>query len=213
MQNRKIILRWFYIVILVLTVFWISYSFVDTRDLFGGLGRSLTIWLMGIFLGGVVFLAVLILCLKKKLLWVDSLKIFSVYLASFAFVNFLPWADWYTSARFTLSFEELKQVVAQMEENGDEVFDDSCEGKGRCYKGTVILNDGEMMAFVGSQGIVDNWGGVVYDPTGLIEEGLEKGYDANVWNNEEFRELKGIFNGDLMGCSQIEENWFNCSFT
>lgn len=48
------------------------------------------------------------------------------------------------------------------------------------------------------EGIIDNWVGVVYDPTGAV-------VDAD--------RFRGIFGGDLVGCWRVSGTYFFCSFT
>ncbi len=57
-------------------------------------------------------------------------------------------------------------------------------------------------------GIIDNWYGVIYDPSDTVQQANEK-----EWSDPSYRELKGIFGGDLVGVTHIEGHWYFCSFT
>ena len=47
-------------------------------------------------------------------------------------------------------------------------------------------------------GVIDNWAGIIYDPTGDIQD---------VQRN------RGVFGGDLVGCRLVREHFYLCSFT
>jgi energy-coupling factor transporter transmembrane protein EcfT len=212
MKSRKKILIESYVTLGLLSVIMIIPQLVDSRT-FESMLVSIGILGLSVLLGIIIFLITLILCLRKKLLWKDLVGIISTFLLVFYIVNFLSWGRWYTSIRYDLAIEDLKEAVVQLT-NGEMLgFDDSCERKGLCYKGTFVQIDGEMVVFMTYPGITDNWSGEVYDPTGLIKNGLDLGYNVNNWEDPQFNDLKSIFRGDLVNCYEIEENWYTCSFT
>ena len=65
------------------------------------------------------------------------------------------------------------------------------------------------MAFV-EDGILDNWVGVVYDPTDRVAEARGWGPDNTFTAPPE---IKGLFGGDIVWCDRITGHWYRCSFT
>jgi hypothetical protein len=69
------------------------------------------------------------------------------------------------------------------------------------------------VAFVLPGGILDNWNGFVYDPTGEVLgiKALKK--DFSNWNDDRFRKIRMLFGGELCYCRHIEGDWYLCGFT
>lgn len=62
-------------------------------------------------------------------------------------------------------------------------------------------------------GVIDNWNGVVWDPTGVVAS-------ADGWRQEGGRlqltaapESRELFGGDLVWCRRLSEDYFYCEFT
>lgn len=66
------------------------------------------------------------------------------------------------------------------------------------------------VAFRQPGGLLDNWEGVVYDPTGLVSQ-------AQGWRSPgEFSappDIKQLFGGDLVSCRHVEKSYYRCWFT
>lgn len=75
-----------------------------------------------------------------------------------------------------------------------------------------IVDDGppRRVAFI-SGGLLDNWTGVVYDPTDRVVEA--KGWDRVSGELTAPEDIKGLFGGDLVQCRRITGHWYRCSFT
>ena len=66
------------------------------------------------------------------------------------------------------------------------------------------------IAFMTSPGFLDNWSGIVFDPTGKVM--LADGWDAS----GKFRAPEAItklFDGDLVSCRHLWGDYYRCSFT
>ncbi|RJF93713.1 hypothetical protein [Sphingomonas cavernae] len=66
------------------------------------------------------------------------------------------------------------------------------------------------VAFVTNPGFLDNWSGIVFDPTGKVE--LARGWDAS----GQFyapTNITGLFSGDVVECSPLIDAYYYCSFT
>jgi hypothetical protein len=88
------------------------------------------------------------------------------------------------------------------------------------FKG--VYKDGELYAFQHGFGFLDNWSGLVYDNTGILDQGIEiiknnigeYQFDPNgYYYKDEFQRIKKLFGGDILWIERIEENWYYCSFT
>lgn len=76
-----------------------------------------------------------------------------------------------------------------------------------------IIDEGppRRIAFQTHPGVVDNWSGVVYDPTHAVAATMaHSGRDKGVAVPEEVREL---FGGDIVSCRLIDDSFYRCGFT
>jgi hypothetical protein len=70
------------------------------------------------------------------------------------------------------------------------------------------------VAFVLPPGrFIDNWCGVVYDPSGQVL--VANHFDGNwkTWHDQVPTEIIELFGGDLLGCSKLEGFYYHCCFT
>lgn len=78
----------------------------------------------------------------------------------------------------------------------------------------VVLDGGPpiRVAFPQPGGIIDNWEGVVYDPTGAVgaatgwRDGVPGNYSAPV-------RVRVLFGGDLVACRHVRASFYRCWFT
>ena len=59
-------------------------------------------------------------------------------------------------------------------------------------------------------GIIDNWYGPVYDPSGKV---LEANKFKSNWDDPSLADIKKLFGGDMVGCRHLTGPWYFCSFT
>jgi hypothetical protein len=85
-----------------------------------------------------------------------------------------------------------------------------------------VCKDGELYAFQHGFSLLDNWHGIVYDNTGILDQGIEiiknnmgdYSSDPNgYYYKDEYQKIKKLFRGDIVWIEKIEENWYYCSFT
>lgn len=62
-------------------------------------------------------------------------------------------------------------------------------------------------------GILDNWCGIVHDPTGLVMEARKFGPGLSNWNDPALGKVKALFGGDLCYCKPLGGPWYYCAFT
>lgn len=66
------------------------------------------------------------------------------------------------------------------------------------------------MAFVTDPGFLDNWSGIVFDPTGVVMQA--DGWDAK----GKFRApppVTQLFGGDIVACNHLSGDYYQCAFT
>lgn len=79
---------------------------------------------------------------------------------------------------------------------------------------TFVVDSGPPLrvAFPQPGGIIDNWEGVIYDPSGRV--GLATGWKNGVAGDYTAPpEIKRVFGGDLVGCRQVAARFYRCWFT
>jgi hypothetical protein len=62
-------------------------------------------------------------------------------------------------------------------------------------------------------GIIDNWYGIVYDPTGEVMRANEFKSDWSNWGDPKLKQVKRLFGGDLLHARKLKPSWYFCSFT
>jgi hypothetical protein len=60
-------------------------------------------------------------------------------------------------------------------------------------------------------GLLDNWSGIVFDPTGEVM--LADGFDPDTGEFAAPDRITGLFGGDLVGCRHLWDSYYKCSFT
>ena len=60
-------------------------------------------------------------------------------------------------------------------------------------------------------GMLDNWSGIIYDPTGDVM--LANGFDPKTGKFFAPERVTKIFGGDLVGCRHLWGSYYDCSFT
>jgi hypothetical protein len=82
-------------------------------------------------------------------------------------------------------------------------------GEGGTCMGTDYLvdrrGDAIRIAFVTSPGVVDNWGGIVYDPTDAVASA--RGHDTAP------AAVRELFGGDIVSCRRLTGHYYSCGFT
>jgi hypothetical protein len=118
-------------------------------------------------------------------------------------------------ASFVCSRSHYEAVVAAAE-RGELPAPDPARGGYGTHGGTVyVLDPGPpvRLAFPRPGGIIDNWEGVVYDPTDAVRA-------ARGWTfargRQEFTAPPGVrelFGGDIVACERVTEHFYRCWFT
>ena len=69
------------------------------------------------------------------------------------------------------------------------------------------------VAFYWSRGVVDNWVGLVYDPTGDVMKANAFKSNWTNWHDPNLQPIKMLFDGDLFRAQHLSGHWYLCSFT
>lgn len=62
-------------------------------------------------------------------------------------------------------------------------------------------------------GFLDNWGGMVHDPTGEVMRANEIVIDGDNWNDPDLLLIRDLFGGKLVYARHIWGDWYYCGFT
>jgi hypothetical protein len=69
------------------------------------------------------------------------------------------------------------------------------------------------VAFPWPGGLLDNWCGVVYDPSGLVMKAKRFRPDLSNFGDPTLQDVKKLFGGDLRSCEPLGGPWYFCCFT
>jgi hypothetical protein len=80
---------------------------------------------------------------------------------------------------------------------------------------TYVLDAGppKRLAFLQPGGILDNWEGIVYDPTGAVSAARGWQYDGATQQFTAPPAVRGLFGGDIVACNHVRGPWYRCWFT
>lgn len=62
-------------------------------------------------------------------------------------------------------------------------------------------------------GILDNWRGIIYDPSGDVKKAEVFYREGKSWNSSEYSKLKSVFGGDLIQVQHIRGPFYLGTFT
>ncbi len=82
------------------------------------------------------------------------------------------------------------------------------------FKYPIIIDEGLPIRIAfGWGGVIDNWYGIVYDPTAeVLRARLFKSDWAN-WDDSKLLAVKKLFGGDMTFARHLWGNWYFCNFT
>ncbi len=62
-------------------------------------------------------------------------------------------------------------------------------------------------------GFLDNWVGIIYDPTGEVLKSNDLKRDYSNWNDPKLAPVKELFGGDMQSAEHLWGDWYFCGFT
>lgn len=114
-----------------------------------------------------------------------------------------------TKVRFSLQRAGYDQVVAR--EGATTPEPGFRESSGLHY--VVDVGPPTRIAFIWPGGIIDNWCGAVYDPTGVVMRSNDFNGDWSSWHDHVPSEVIKLFGGDLVHCEELDAPYYHCCFT
>jgi hypothetical protein len=116
--------------------------------------------------------------------------------------------------RFAVERPRYQKVISMLQ---DSIRTTGFPAAGRHdYEGLVyVVHSGRplRLAFPWPGGIIDNWCGAVYDPTSAVLMANNFTGDWAKWEEQVDPEIKGMFGGDLVHCSELKSPFYHCCFT
>jgi hypothetical protein len=128
-------------------------------------------------------------------------------------VAFLPTARmgaWLTATiRFRLQRPRYERLIAEL----SSVPSDRREHRWHGIRYIAEQGPPLRVAFPWPGGILDNWCGVVYDPTKLVLQANNFTGDWEKWRQQVPGEVIVLFGGDMLHCNEIDPPFYYCCFT
>ena len=192
----------------------LSLSYFD-RQLKGRLGiMAHNLWLAYWF--GAVAVTVLLLYLvrrqrlPRRATW--SVAGFAALVPLMSVVH-QPLAVAGDNAQFRNRFERLAPsyaaIVRRLESDPIPVRDGTTAG----IRFLVDSGPPVRVAFPQTDGILDNWEGVIYDPSGAVLSAGEWGSAGGTPAFSAPPEVRRLFGGDLVACEPLRDRYYRCWFT
>ena len=119
-------------------------------------------------------------------------------------LGFLAWLFWprpFDLRPYELAIKEIQAAPERILE---------FEKKHRCK---IETKPHLRVAFIYGDGLLDNWVGIVYDPTAEVLKAREFKPDWSNWNDPALSDVKKLFGGDLRSAEPLGGPWSRCGFT
>ena len=161
-------------------------------------------WLVdGVLVLGGAILAIALLCLKQR-------KAIGIALAMVVVIG-LAWFSpigWKTGTLFRMwrlesTYEKEIVRIMALDDEALESFETFAE---------IEPGPPRRIAFSWG-GIIDNWSGIVYDPSGEVLKAQQFKDDWSNWDDPELSAIKSLFGGDLRNARHLWGPWYYCFFT
>ncbi len=172
------------------------------------------LWIMFLFvdaalLGGALFYVVIAVraLLRRTTRWFGATSIALVPVVIFFFIFTSLGLDLGIYARLWRNesnyLDQIKLITAAK----------SKEERAR-FKYPTIIDEGPPVRVAFSWGgIIDNWHGIVYDPTGEVLKANQFKRDWSNWNDPNLHAVKKLFDGDMTSATHLWGPWYYCTFT
>ena len=165
------------------------------------------IWIDMLLLFFGIFLAVASLILLYRRRSRRKNTVFAILITAFIVIRWITPYGQYSGIyfRFWRNSYQYEQVVNEIIKGTPEE-----ECRPRPYR----IDKGPPMrvAFLWG-GIVDNWNGIIYDPTGYVLKANQLKRDFSNWDDPEMYPVRMLFGGELYYAKHLGGNWYFCLFT
>jgi hypothetical protein len=195
-------------------------AFVFALGLISSLSFPLSFILILFILPGliIIFLAVIVILtirstraplltngIRRRLIAVGSVPVIGILTIALA----LPalWAGDRAGnlSQLAVNYTQYEVIIAQAKQSGG----DSKREK-HSIAHYIDLGPPVRVAF-NQQGFLDNWSGIIYDPTGIVMQA--DGFDPVSGDFAASDNITKLFGGDLVNCRHLWGNYYDCSFT
>jgi hypothetical protein len=195
-------------------------AFVFALGLISSLSFPLSFILILFILPGliIIFLAVIVILtirsaraplltngIRRRLIAVGSVPVIGILTMALA----LPalWAGDRAGnlSQLAVNYTQYEVIIAQAKQSGG----DSKREK-HSIAHYIDLGPPVRVAF-NRQGFLDNWSGIIYDPTGIVMQA--DGFDPVSGDFAASDKITKLFGGDLVNCRHLWGNYYDCSFT
>ncbi len=69
------------------------------------------------------------------------------------------------------------------------------------------------IAFIWPGGLIDNWCGAIYDPSGVVMRSSDFDGEWATWHDQVPTSVIELFGGDLVHCEELAAPYYHCCFT
>lgn len=111
-----------------------------------------------------------------------------------------------TMSRLFANYKHYQEIIAKVEKNPQPYWYEDDEG----VTFSVDLGPPIRVAF-NPAGMLDNWSGIIYDPTGDVMQA--RGFDPVTGEFAAPEKITKLFSGDLYSCRHLWGRYYDCSFT
>lgn len=148
--------------------------------------------------GGAIFVAGIVALVRKRKAALISMCIAVVGVSLF----------------FTEGFRLGRVGLFQLRKERYEALLREAMRTGHIPRGEGQIDEGPPIryAFYWQRGVTDNWAGVVYDPTGVVER-VNEIPSMNELHARKWSDAVRLFGGDMFRCQHIQGAWYICWFT
>lgn len=136
-------------------------------------------------------------------------------LAGLTVVAAIPLAAWGDAVRIDARLRSLEPAVAVILERHNTGLTGT-DGWQEGDAGLPFIVDAgppARIAFMAPGGVIDNWTGIVYDPSGEVLQANTFAADWSNWDDAALATVKSLFGGDLYRCEHLKGPFYRCFFT
>jgi hypothetical protein len=187
MKNMKLKHKIISVILILSELFFILFSFYLQKEL----------WFVGFF---IPYIGLIILIIYSILMLIKiKTKLKYVYLIFPIILGILLYNNIGDKISLNIELNKAKNKYYKIV-NENRIFND-------------VRNDNGLYAFKYFPGIIDNWIGIVFDNTGILDKGIEIINKNYFYEVREYENIKKLFGGDIIYIKKLEENWYLCTFT
>jgi len=192
---------------LILAVFWLALTCV--RFLFYHEIND-RLWIGSFLLDGVLFGLALIVVIKGILAAGQARRRMGnlAIVGIIAGMTALLWAT--PTGRLTATYFRLWHRESAYQAIVDQL---SSDPSGEVPRDTRVDPGPPLRVAFSWGGVIDNWHGIVHDPSGEVLKASRFKADWSNWGDPELRDVKSLFGGDMRSARHLWGHWYYCTFT